>query len=169
MSNKFLKRDTKLINYMAYPRFLMKVKLSETAKLIYMFLLDRARLSMTQEGWSDSDGHIYIYYDIKSLAADSGKSIDTVKDVLRALEEADLILREKQPKIGASRKIYVKTRVEKNPPPNVENLPPPGGEICPNGGEKTGCPAGSFPTPNKSTSPEPNGRKDYSFVKGGSL
>ncbi len=169
MSHKFLKCDTKLINYMAYPKFLMKVKLSETAKLIYMLLLDRARLSMTQEGWSDSNGHIYFYYDIKSLAADSGKSIDTVKDVLRALEEADLILREKQPKIGKSRKIYVKTRVEKFPPPSVENPPPSGGENCPNGGEKIGCPAGSFPTPNKSTIPEPNGGKKYVYKDGESL
>ena len=169
MSHKFLKRDTKLINYMAYPRFLTKVKLSETAKLIYILLLDRARLSMTQGGWSDFNGHIYIYYDIKSLADDSGKSIDTVKDVLKALEEADLILREKQPKIGKSRKIYVKTRVEKSPPPSVENSPPSGGENCPDGGEKIDCQAGGFSTPNKSTSPEPDGSKDYSYDKGGSL
>ena len=43
---QFLKSDSNLPPYMAYPRFLLDVDISETAKLVYMLLLDRARLSM---------------------------------------------------------------------------------------------------------------------------
>ena len=39
---QFLKSDSNLPPYMAYPRFLLDVDISETAKLVYMLLLDRA-------------------------------------------------------------------------------------------------------------------------------
>ena len=43
---KYLRRSSMLPPYMAYPRFLLTMNLSETAKLVYVLLLDRARLSM---------------------------------------------------------------------------------------------------------------------------
>ena len=36
---QFLKIDSNLPPYMAYPRFLLDVDISETAKLVYMLLL----------------------------------------------------------------------------------------------------------------------------------
>ena len=39
-----LTRDGKLPPYMAYPRFLLGMDLSETAKLVYVLLLARARI-----------------------------------------------------------------------------------------------------------------------------
>ena len=47
----FLKKDSKIVGYMVYPRFLTGLALSETAKLIYVLLLDRARLSISNGGW----------------------------------------------------------------------------------------------------------------------
>ena len=49
----FLKKDSKIVGYMVYPRFLTGLALSETAKLIYVLLLDRARLSISNGGWAD--------------------------------------------------------------------------------------------------------------------
>ncbi|MCD8014250.1 MAG: replication initiator protein A, partial [Lachnospiraceae bacterium] len=41
---------------MIFPRFLLDSDLSETTKLLYMLLLDRARLSMKNDGWADAQG-----------------------------------------------------------------------------------------------------------------
>ena len=58
---EYLRRSSMLPPYMAYPRFLLTMNISETAKLVYVLLLDRARLSMTHEGWEDENGHVFIY------------------------------------------------------------------------------------------------------------
>lgn len=46
-----LRKGSQIPAYMAYPRFLLTMDISETAKLVYVLLLDRARLSMKNEGW----------------------------------------------------------------------------------------------------------------------
>ena len=61
---QFLKCDSYLPPYMAYPKFLMKVDISETAKLVYMLLLDRSRLSMKNKDWQDDQGHVFVLYTI---------------------------------------------------------------------------------------------------------
>lgn len=107
----FLKKDSKIVGYMVYPRFLTGLALSETAKLIYVLLLDRARLSISNGGWADEEGKIYILYTLKSLAADSGRSKRTVSTALQDLETANLICLGKQ-EHGRGRRIYVKTIAE---------------------------------------------------------
>lgn len=107
----FLKRDSYIPPYMAFPRFLFQLDISETAKLIYMLLLDRARLSMKNEGWVNEFGHVFIYYTIEDLAKDMRKSEMTVKNNLTALEKAGLIYRQRQG-AGLPNKLYVKVRTE---------------------------------------------------------
>lgn len=46
----FLTADTSLPSYMMFPRFLLDMEINETAKMLYMILLDRARLSQKNEG-----------------------------------------------------------------------------------------------------------------------
>ena len=58
----FLTADTNLPSYMMFPRFLLDMEINETAKMLYIILLDRARLSQKNEGWSDIDGHVFIYF-----------------------------------------------------------------------------------------------------------
>ena len=111
---KQLSKTSLLPTYMAYPRFLLKMDISETAKLIYVLLLDRARLSMKNEGWEDEQGHVFIYYTIESLAEDCGKSPMTVKNALAVLEERGLIFRKRQG-AGLPSKIYVKVQTENCP------------------------------------------------------
>ena len=57
----FLTADTNLPSYMMFPRFLLDMEINENATMLYIILLDRARLSQKNEGWSDTDGHAVSY------------------------------------------------------------------------------------------------------------
>lgn len=89
----YLTPKSHLPPFMAFPRFLLEYDLNETAKLLYTVLLDRARVSMKKDEWMDADGHVYLHYTIKELAAAIRKSEMTVKTALSSLEEARLIIR----------------------------------------------------------------------------
>lgn len=104
---EYLTSESQLVPYMAFPRFLMDAKVNETARIVYVLLLDRARLSMKNEGWRDQDGHIFIIYPISDLAKDLQKSEMTIKNSLSALEDAGLIRRSRG-KPGCPSRTYVK-------------------------------------------------------------
>ena len=103
----FLTADTNLPSYMMFPRFLLDMEINETAKMLYIILLDRARLSQKNEGWSDTDGHVFIYFTIEALAEVLHKSQMTVKTALAVLEKQELIFRKRQ-RPGQPNRIYVK-------------------------------------------------------------
>ena len=109
-----------------YPRFLIDLKLSETAKLIYILLLDRALLSGSNRGWEDEEGRIYISFRHSELAEKIGKGKTAVKEALASLEKADLVQR-RQDKVGRPSRIYVK--LPQSPWP--ENRPPDGRKSVP--------------------------------------
>lgn len=89
---QFLIKDTLIPPYMAFPRFLLDMEqLSETAKILYVLLLDRARLSQKNEGWVDERGRAFIFFPIKDLAETMHKSEMSVKTALAVLEKTDLI------------------------------------------------------------------------------
>lgn len=108
---KYLRRDSTLPPYMAYPRFLLTMNISETAKLVYVLLLDRARVSMMNEGWEDENGHVFVYYPIEALAHTTGKCAMTIKDALKKLEEEKLIFRY-HPGAGKPSQIFVRVQTE---------------------------------------------------------
>ena len=116
---QFLKCDSYLPPYMAYPKFLMKVDISETAKLVYMLLLDRARLSMKNEDWQDNLGRVFVLYTIPNLAKDIGKGETTVKKALNQLFKQGLILKQSLGP-GQPNKIYVKIPAENGPTGQTE-------------------------------------------------
>ena len=95
----FLTADTNLPSYMMFPRFLLDMEINETAKMLYIILLDRARLSQKNEGWSDINGHVFIYFTIEALAEVLHKSQMTVKTALAVLEKTGAYL----PKTAGSR------------------------------------------------------------------
>ena len=103
----FLTADTNLPSYMMFPRFLLDMEINETAKMLYMVLLDRARLSQKNEGWSDTNGHVFLYFTIEALAEVLHKSQMTVKTALAVLEKQELIFRKRQGP-GQPNRIYVK-------------------------------------------------------------
>ena len=102
-------RDTRF-PFMKFPRFLLDAELNETCQILYVLLLDRARLSQKNR-WVDEDDHVFIHYPIQSLAKDMHKSVTTIKDSLKILQEADLIDRRKQ-KAPMPTRIYVKIPAE---------------------------------------------------------
>ena len=59
--------DTGLPPYLPYPRFLLKMDISQTAKLLYALLLDRTTLSQ-RNGWQDDNGRTFIVYPIAEIA-----------------------------------------------------------------------------------------------------
>ena len=86
----FLTADSNLPSYMMFPRFLLDMEINETAKMLYIILLDQARLSQKKEGWSDTDGHVFIYFTIEALAEVLHKSQMTVKTALAVLKKQEL-------------------------------------------------------------------------------
>ena len=109
---QFLMQDTLLPPYMAFPRFLLDMEqLNETATILYVLLLDRARLSQKNEGWADELGRAFIFFPIKDLAETMHKSEMSVKTALAVLEKTDLIFRKRQGP-GLPNKIYVKVPPE---------------------------------------------------------
>ena len=116
---QFLQRDSPIPLFFAYPKFLLTLDVSETAKMIYMLLLDRARLSMQKDGWQDEHGRVFIHYTIQSLAKVIRKSEMTVKNALKTLEQQGLIYRQRQG-AGMPSKIFVKVQTESYPTRGVE-------------------------------------------------
>ena len=56
----FLTPGSQILNYLVFPKFLLEIDdLNETAKILYMILLDRARLSQKNDRWTDENGHVY--------------------------------------------------------------------------------------------------------------
>ena len=101
----YITADTAMPTYMMYPKFLLTVPLSETAKLVYIMLLDRARLSIVNADYTDHQGQIFVYYPLDDIAADINRSRTTVKNALTVLEDNKLILRVHQG-IGQARRRF---------------------------------------------------------------
>ena len=101
-----MKKDSKLLPYLPYPRFLLDVDLTQTAKVLYAVLLDRANLSRAN-GWMDEDGNIYIVFPLNKIADLVDKGPSTVKNALTELETAGLIERQRCGN-GMPNRIYVK-------------------------------------------------------------
>ena len=117
---QFLHRGSQIPRFYMYPRFLLTLDLSETTKMIYMLLLDRARLSMQKEGWQDDQGRVFIHYTIQSLAATIQRSEMTVKNALKALEQRGLIYRQRQG-VGMPNRICMKVQTDNCPMEETEN------------------------------------------------
>ena len=97
---------TELPPYFFFPWFLLDMDLSYTAKLTYVLLLDRARLSQ-HNNWTDEAGRIYIIFPIEKIAERLSKSLTTIKSALTELEAAVLIERKRQ-QFSMPNHIYVK-------------------------------------------------------------
>ena len=101
-----MKADTKLLPYLPYPRFLLETDLTQTAKVLYAVLLDRANLSRAN-GWTDEDGSVFVVFPLSKLAERMDKGPTTVKTALTELEAAGLIERRRCGN-GLPNRIYVK-------------------------------------------------------------
>lgn len=80
------------IPYFQYPKFLLELQLSQNAKLLYMLLYDRARISQKNE-WLDEQGRVFVAFPITELSAKMSKCRSSVKNALKELEDAGWIVR----------------------------------------------------------------------------
>ena len=101
-----MRADTRLPPYLPYPRFLLQTDLTQTAKLLYALLLDRATPHRQTAGWTRAAGFTFVF-PIEKIAAALDRSSMTVKTALSELEDAGLIERRRS---GFSKpnRIYVK-------------------------------------------------------------
>ena len=162
MSNKHallflpMKENQKLQNFLAFPRSVLGIDLNETAIILYMLLLDRAKVSVINPDWISKDGIAFIRYPIEKLSQATRKSKTTVKTPLNQLEEQGLIKRVKQG-IGKATLIYVYIPEDSIlTTPGLENRPPQGQNSDHVQGKKTDpAEAGKLAT-NKITSSKTN-------------
>lgn len=105
-----LKPDTKLPVYLMYPHFLLELEINDTAKMVYLLLYDRARLSM-QNGWLDEDGRVYVYYTEEHLSEALRRTEATIRTAMNTLEHRGLIRRKRQ---GAGRPNRIYVRIPKD-------------------------------------------------------
>ena len=103
---EYITADTILPLFFPYPRFLLKMDISQTAKLLYALLLDRATLSQ-KNGWQDSEGRTYIVYPITEIAEILDKSAMTVHSALNELDASGLLVRERRG-FSTPNRLYVK-------------------------------------------------------------
>lgn len=97
--------DTSVPQNIPFPRFLLDMELSHTAKLIYSVLFYRANLSKIN-GWIDEQGRVYITFSLESIMGTIHKTRTPVKNAMRELYNADLIERKRN--YSAPNTIYVK-------------------------------------------------------------
>ena len=102
----YIGADTHLPPYLPYPRFLLKMEITQTAKLLYALLLDRTTLSQ-RNGWQDESGRTYIIFPVTAIADALDKSPSTVKEALNELDRAGLLERKRQG-FSAANHLYVK-------------------------------------------------------------
>ena len=103
---EYITTETIMPPFFRYPRFLLKMDLPQTAKLLYALLLDRSALSQ-KNGWQDSEGRTYIVYPITEIAEILDKSTMTIQSALNELDAAGLLVRERRG-FSAPNRLYVK-------------------------------------------------------------
>ncbi len=112
----FITSTTNMPAFLMFPRFILDTDINETGKLMYMVLLDRARLSMKNDGWTDKDGHVFIVFPIEKLEQVLHKGERTIRRCLDNLAKHGLIQRRHQG-VGKADIIYVKL-------PSCQECPP---------------------------------------------
>ena len=123
MSN-YMYQHTKLPAYLPMPRFLIRIPISTTAKLLYTQLLSKAQLSQ-KNAWVDAQGRVYFIYPIHQMAVDMDKSITTIKDALRELVASQLLEKIPQGR-GRPNHLYVLFPDEEGQNTGVGKSPPLG-------------------------------------------
>ena len=92
MKYEYMKESEQMLQYFQFPKFLLKLRISQTAKFLYMILYDRARISR-MNSWIDKYGNVYLIFPIEELSAQIGKCKSSVKTALKELDDVGLLVR----------------------------------------------------------------------------
>lgn len=79
MKYLYMNEQERQMQYYQFPKFLLELQLSQNARIIYMLLYDRARISR-KNNWTDEDGRVYAIFPIEELSQKTGKCKSSVKD-----------------------------------------------------------------------------------------
>lgn len=79
MKYEYMKESEQMLQYFQFPKFLLKLRISQTAKFLYMILYDRARISR-KNSWIDKYGNVYLIFPIEELSAQIGKCKSSVNE-----------------------------------------------------------------------------------------
>ena len=89
MKYLYMDEQERQIQYYQFPKFLLELQLSQNARIIYMLLYDRARISR-KNNWTDEDGRVYAIFPIEELSQKTGKCKSSVKKALKELDDTIL-------------------------------------------------------------------------------
>ncbi len=92
MKYEYMKESEKMLQYFQFPKFLLKLRISQTAKFLYMILYDRARISR-KNSWIDKYGNVYLIFPIEELSVQIDKCKSSVKTALKELDDVGLLVR----------------------------------------------------------------------------
>ena len=92
MKYEYMKESEQMLQYFQFPKFLLKLPISQNAKLLYMVLYDRARISR-KNSWIDKYGNVYPIFPIEELSVQIGKCKSSVKTALKELDDEGLLVR----------------------------------------------------------------------------
>ena len=95
-----------MLQYFQFPKFLLKLRISQNAKFLYMILYDRARISR-KNSWIDKYGNVYLIFPIDELSVQIDKCKSSVKIALKELDAEGFLV----PRSGGFSKpnhLYVK-------------------------------------------------------------
>ncbi len=100
--NEFMIASTPLPPCMPLPKAMLRLPVSNTAKVMYARLLDE----ILTKGTEDSNGILFIRFPVMEIAAALSRSPQTCKRSLNELEQAGMIMRVRQG-IGEVSHIYI--------------------------------------------------------------
>lgn len=107
-----LTKETKINSYLRMPRFLITMKLTNEAKVLYALLLDRASLSI-KNGFFEPSGAVRVYFTLEEAKDKLHKSRQVTTRIFRELEMSGLIVRKQQ---GQGRPSLITIKVPKEEP-----------------------------------------------------
>lgn len=147
MSYHYLKEESVFPPYLQFPEFLVSLPISQTTKITYMILYNRARLSQKNK-WLDEEGRIFIIFPIKEICKKIGKGETTVKQALNDMDVAGLLKRKSG---GFSKPNHIYIRIPDDSPFSVpvENPSSIGINIKPSNSRKSVFTTAGSSTPSK--------------------
>ena len=92
MQYEYMKESEQMLQYFQFPKFLLKLLISQNAKFLYMILYDRTRISR-KNNWIDKYGNVYLIFPIEELSVQIGKCKSSVKTALKELDNMGLLVR----------------------------------------------------------------------------
>ena len=109
MDCEFITSDIPMPDCMLFPKALLQLSISNTAKIMYCLILD----AVLKTGTKDENGTLFVYFPLTELANDISKCIMTVGRYLNELEKAGLMMRIRQ-EFGKPNRIYVLVTKKEN-------------------------------------------------------